>query len=68
MLRLKDNNCHLVEAERVLKKASKFTELVSAVLPIWCSHANEVSWFKKLFINFASGDFVQHSRVAPESS
>ena len=28
LLRLKDNNCHLVEAERVLKKASKFTELV----------------------------------------
>ena len=28
LLRLKDNNCHLVEAERVLKKAGKFTELV----------------------------------------
>ena len=70
MLRLKDNNCHLVEAERVLKKASKFTELVSAAMPIWCSHNNVVPWFKKfkLFINFASGDIVQHSRVAPESS
>jgi len=28
LLRLKDNNCHLVEAERVLRKAGKFTELV----------------------------------------
>ena len=48
MLRLKDNNCHLVEAERVLKKASKFTELVSAAMP--CSF--------ELLINFASGDIV----------
>ena len=28
LLRLKDNHCHLEEAERVLKKASKHTELV----------------------------------------
>ena len=28
LLRLKDNNCHLEEAERVLKKSQKFTELI----------------------------------------
>jgi len=28
LLRLKDNNCHLEEAERFLKKSQKFTELV----------------------------------------
>ena len=35
LLRLKDNNCHLVEAERVLKKASKFTELVRTAKFAW---------------------------------
>ena len=55
MLRLKDNNCHLVEAERVLKKASKFTELVS--LP---NIVHWTLWFNKfkLLINFATGDIV----------
>ena len=55
MLRLKDNNCHLVEAERVLKKASKFTELVSLPnIVFW------TLWFKKfkLLMHFATGDIV----------
>ena len=44
LLRLKDNNCHLVEAERVLKKASKFTELVNLpnIVP-WTLHFNKFS-------------------------
>ena len=55
MLRLKDNNCHLVEAERVLKKASKFTELVS--LPNIVPLLPQFNKFKFL-INFATGDIV----------
>ena len=46
LLRLKDNNCHLVEAERVLKKASKFTELVRRTSVTLSLH----SWFKTLLL------------------